>query len=321
MNAVVVLPPGYTSGSTRYPVVYYIHGFRSGAAGAAFSRSGMGAAQLLNGMRQGTLPKMIYVYPDAQSQLGHTEFADSANNGPWGTAFVSDLVPYVTKTYRVQPGAQFLTGHSSGAWSALWLQLRYTSTFAGTWAVSPDPLDFRDFLSVDIYRRGANMYRNDGRDVPYERIGQRTVLTMRQAAALESVEGRTGGQIASFEAVFGPRMASGEPGQLFDRRTGRISAVVANAWRRYDISEILARHWSTLSPIWKSKVHIYVGDKDNYFLDGPARLMAARLRAQQLVTIVPGADHFNIYKNGLAQTIAAQMQIAASRVQHVAATP
>ncbi len=224
IRAVVVLPPDYKRNAGRYPVVYVIHAFHATAESAAFDRGPMDARQILYEMRAGMIPKMIYVYPDAHWSLGHTEFADSANNGPWGTAFVNDVVGYVQRSYRVRSDAQFLTGHSSGGWSALWLQLRYPGLFAGAWAVSPDPVDFRSFLGVDIYSRGANLYEVRGRETAYEQQHGHTLMTTRNAAALESVEGRFGGQLASFEAVFSPRGSDGAPEPLFDRRTGRIFA-------------------------------------------------------------------------------------------------
>lgn len=311
LHAVVLLPPGYAQDAQRYPVVYVIHSFRNSAQAQAFESSpdNFNAPALLAQMRAGTLPKMIFVFPDARSRFGHTEFADSANNGPWGAAFVRDLVPYVERTYRVRQRAQFLTGHSSGAWSALWLQVRYPKLFAGAWAVSPDPVDFRSFLGTDIYARGANAYRGPQGEKPFERAGTRTVLTVREAARLESVEGAEGGQLASFEAVFSPRAADGMPQPLFDRRTGTIDPRVAQAWRSYDISAILARHDRALLSELRGKLHIIVGSRDNYFLNEPAQRLAANVPAQIVTTtIVAGRNHFDMYRDGLTNRIVEQMQ-------------
>jgi enterochelin esterase-like enzyme len=46
-----------------------------------------------------------------------------------------------------KPSGRLLTGHSSGGWAALWLQVTYPKLFGGAWPTSPDPSDFRDFLA------------------------------------------------------------------------------------------------------------------------------------------------------------------------------
>src|SRR6201996_493468 len=65
------------------------------------------------------------------------------------------------------PSGRLLTGHSSGGWAALWLQVTYPKLFGGTWPTSPDPSDFRDFLGIDLYAPNANVYRKpDGTPWP-----------------------------------------------------------------------------------------------------------------------------------------------------------
>jgi enterochelin esterase-like enzyme len=310
LNAVVALPPGYSDGVETYPVLYVIHAFRASGEAAAFNKSSLDAPHVEAAMQNGTIPKMIVVYPDARWKYGHTEFADSANNGPWGTAFVRDLVAYVEHTYRARPEAQFLTGHSSGAWSALWLQTAYPSVFAGAWAVSPDPVDFRSFLGTDIYAANANLYGTRGRQTPYQTDGSQLVLTTRQAERLESVEGRFGGQIASFEAVFSPRGHDGNPEQLFDRKTGRVNPAVAAAWQKYDLTRVVAQQLRTNAYDLRGKLHVIVGSDDNFGLNRAVALFARSLppAADESTEVLAGRNHFNIYADGLGYRIIQQMR-------------
>ena len=105
------------------------------------------APRYAKSMVDGDLPPMIYVLLDESCPGGTHEFADSANNGPWGRALTTELIPYLEKKYRMQDQAsgRLLTGHSSGGWAALWLQVTYPKLFGGTWPTSPDPSDFRSF--------------------------------------------------------------------------------------------------------------------------------------------------------------------------------
>ena len=54
-------------------------------------------------------------------------------------ALIAELVPHIEKEYRAigTPAARFVTGHSSGGWSSLWLQISYPDYFGGTWSSSP----------------------------------------------------------------------------------------------------------------------------------------------------------------------------------------
>ena len=67
---------------------------------------------------------------------GHSVYANSAVNGPRGDALVEELIPYVDAHFRTvaAPTARFVTGHSSGGWSSLWLQVSYPDTFGGVWS-------------------------------------------------------------------------------------------------------------------------------------------------------------------------------------------
>ncbi len=88
-------------------------------------------------MRSNRWPEMIYVYLDATCPQGHHgKFVDSVNNGPWESALVQEFIPYLEQTFRMTgtPATRFLTGHSSGGWSALWLQLTQPEFFGGVWA-------------------------------------------------------------------------------------------------------------------------------------------------------------------------------------------
>ena len=139
-------------------------------------------------MAKGEMPPMIWVFLDHSSATGTHEFADSVNNGPWGKALTRELIPRLEKSYRMDGRAsgRFLTGHSSGGWSTLWLQTRYPKLFGGTWSTSPDSSDFHDFTGVDLYAAGANMYRKAD-DSPYPLVRDKGQVkgTMEQFAGLE----------------------------------------------------------------------------------------------------------------------------------------
>jgi len=73
-----------------------------------------------------------------------------------------------------------------------------------------------------------------------------------------------------------------------------IDSKVAKAWESYDIRLVLERNWPTLSPKLRGKLHVYAGEKDNFYLDEATRLLKeslAKLGSDAEVEIVPGMGH------------------------------
>jgi hypothetical protein len=318
MKGYVVLPPGYTPGGRGYPVVYWFHGF----GGPTYNLT-QSAVRFQQRMTRGKMPPMIWVIPDMTTPTGTSEFVDSVNNGPWDAAFTSELLPYIDSTYRTdaRPEARFLTGHSSGGWASLHLQLAHPRLFGGAWSTSPDPVDFHAFIQADLYAPGANVYRrSDGQPLPLVRQGT-SVSSFETAARTEAVLGAYGGQLTSFDWTFSPRGEDGGPQPMFDRATGAVDPAVVAYWQtRYDLAASLTRLSPADRRVLRGRLHLWVGGSDSNYLDGAVRMFDVAAKAAGLdaaVTIVPGRTHFDLYTEngdtfGLFDTIAAQMA-AASR--------
>jgi len=308
MRGIVVLPPEYTTAKARYPTVYLTHGFGGYLEGLA--RMG---SRIHQDSVDGKLPPMIWVLLDESCPGGTHEFADSLNNGPWGTALTTELIPYLEHSYRMdaKPGSRFLTGHSSGGWATMWLQITYPDVFGGTWSTSPDPVDFRDFTNTDL-TKDKNVYaRPDGKATPLVRMGGKDVMSFKEYSRLEVVMGEYGGQMASFDWVFSPQGANGRPLEMFDRETGEINHAVVEYWlSHYDISHILTANAKGLVPKLHGKIHIIVGTADTFYLDGPVHLLQksiAPLSYDAKFTYLKGRTHLDLYKGGLQTRIAEQM--------------
>jgi S-formylglutathione hydrolase FrmB len=301
MRGWVALPPDYqATGRTTWPVVYSTGGFGSNAQSSRFT-----AADALRHMQAGDYPPMIWVVLDESSATGTHEFADSVNNGPWGAALTTELIPSLERQYRMDARAsgRFLTGHSSGGWATLWLQTRYPAMFGGTWSTSPDPSDFHDFTNIDLYAPNANAYTNAaGQPLPLVRDHGRVIATLQQFAQLEAVLGAYGGQMASFDWVFSPKGPDGRPLQMFDRGTGAVNPEVVAYWRdHYDIAYRLEHEWPALRRDLDHKIHVIVGGADTFYLDGPAHRLDAllqRLGAHAQFTFIPGRTHFDLFVQG-----------------------
>lgn len=315
----VVLPPDYDKDSShRYPTVYWTHGF-----GGTLPNCKLRGIQMYERMAAGKMPPMIWVMLDEHLPTGTHEFADSVNNGPWGSALTQEYIPWLESHYRMvaRPQGRFLQGHSSGGWATLQLQVNYPRIFGGTWSTSPDPSDFHDFSGVNLYAPNANLYhRADGTPYPIVRIRGKAIETIGQYARLEEVLGPYGGQTASFEWVFSPRGPGGNPEPMFDRTTGAVDPNVIAYWRaHYDLARILQSRWAQQGRDLDGKIHVYVGTADTFYLDGAAHKLDAVLKelgAHAAFTFREGRGHFDLYASGddrfaLFDTIAAQMYLTA----------
>ncbi len=298
LQGLILTPDGYEKSTHRYPVVYFTQGFTGGMTFLADQ-----AVNVMRQMREGRMPPMIWVFLDESGPTGTHEFADSVNNGPWGRALTHELIPDIERRYRTDnaPSGRFITGHSSGGWAALWIQVNYPKLFGGAWATAPDFSDFTDFWGVDITRPGARMKS----------------LTR---GRIEAVLGEYGGQESSFEWVFSPRGADGRPMPLYHRMTGVVDPQVAAYWRaNWDISQIIRNRWTELGPDLDGKIRVIAGDKDEAGLDKAARHLEAAFQAvggRATFTYIPGKGHFNLYAEGnermaLRRKIAWQMWKAA----------
>jgi hypothetical protein len=353
MRAGVIFPEGWDKdrrapgGGEPAPAVYEVPGF-GGDHRSAFSPS--------HPYRRADGPNIddwktlrsraFWIVLDPESVNGHTLFADSENNGPVGQALVREFIPALEARYNLspKPEARLLRGHSSGGWSSVWLAVTYPRTFGAAWSSAPDPVDFRRFQLADIYDQ-TSMYIAPDADAAHQRFGVadtfiigadgvryatsyrsggKPLMTVKQENLMEEVFGPfngAGAQWDSWQAVFGPRtgggVTGGTPAPLFDSATGLINPEVAELYRKYDISLKLRENPGEIGPIFKQRIRIVVGDKDNFFLDHAVMLLkdeVDKLSFLQLpegdhgkIEIVPGADHGSIFASPQVQGIPREM--------------
>ena len=296
MRAEIALPDSAAGDpQRRFPTIYTIPAFR-GAFRPTFREDATWRSAL---RAAGCVCAVVYL--DASQPYGHDEFVDSATDGPWERALETEFVPYLETRAPLEasPAGRFLVGHSSGGWSALWLQIARPDFYGGAWAIAPDPLDFHDFTGVDLTAvPPQNFYRDAAGERGFVRVAGRDTSTIRAYVAAEAARG-PGGQFDSFEAVFGPRGADGRPARLFDRTTGAIDPVVAASWSaHFDLTRRVRETWPRIGPHLAGKLHVFVGTADTFHLETSVARFAAALRelgSDARTVFVPGADHFTIF--------------------------
>jgi len=312
IGACVLLPEGFDSHpQARYPLIVYhghfpatFEGFRTEPPdpnlkpdySERFHLAGYNriqeeyAYQFYKDWTGPKFPRVILIEIQHANPYYDDSYAvNSANLGPYGDAIVKELIPYVEKKYRGlgQGWARFLYGGSTGGWESLAAQVFYPDDFNGCYAACPDPIDFRAYTIVNIYDH-KNAYYQDADWKKTPRPGLRNYLgevatTLEQVNHRElaiATHGRSGEQWDIWQAVFGPVGDDGYPKPIWDKVTGVIDPAVAQYWKEhFDLGSILQRDWKTLGPKLQGKIHIYVGDMDNYYLNNAVYLMESFLES------------------------------------------
>lgn len=296
----------------QWPAIYVVPGF-GGRDDDAVDYAHMLVAPKVHEIA----PYGVFIVLDPESPLGHHGFCDSANNGPRAAALVQELIPYLESKLRLvaQPEARIITGHSSGGWSALWLQLNHPEVFGACWASAPDPIDFSAFQMTDLYRDENIFVDGSGAQTPSFRYilnpmdPPATLMTVRQEIGMELAidpDGRSGQQWAAWNACFSPRDdATGLPKPMFDPRSGAIHRDIVQAWSAYDITRLVDQRWQQIGPVALNKVRLVCGDIDSYFLNRAVerfKAMVERRRGEQ----APGAGYIRIVEGATHDTIVAK---------------
>jgi hypothetical protein len=296
LGAVVLLPKGYDAHpDVHYPVIYE-QGHFSLSPPFRFSTENQPVPprfqsmlksynvetgyQFYQAWNSDNFPRMIAVTFQHPSPFFDDSYAvNSVNEGPYGDALLTELVPYLESHFRMIPQswARVLTGGSTGGWESFALQVLHPDFFGGTWTLYPDPIDFRHYQLTNAYE-DDNAFWEPGhhwlqvpRYMERESYGQ-PETSVQKFSELEDVlgsHGRSGQQLEIWEAAYGPIGDDGYPKPLWDKRTGKIDHSVANYMRDhgFDLSYDLRTNWKTLGPKLRGKLHLYVGDMDNYYLN------------------------------------------------------
>jgi Putative esterase len=304
LRAGVILPRDFNRHpEQRYPVRVHIGGY-----GSRFTDVGEmmnPESEFHRAWMANDAPRMILVHLDGAGPLGDPYQIDSANHGPYGAAITRELIPLIENKFRgIGDGhSRVVDGGSTGGWVALALQIFYPDFFNGAWGFCPDSVDFRSFELVNIYDDDNAYVNRHGFERPAAReVSGDVRYTMRHECQLENVLGRgsswalSGGQWGAWNAAYGARGPDGQPVPLWNPVTGTMDRKAVAHWKSYDLRRHLEENWPELGPKLKGKLHIWVGEADDYFLNNAvhrldAFLSHAKPPYEGSITYGPGAGH------------------------------
>jgi enterochelin esterase family protein len=176
----VYTPPGYdTSGNTKYPALYLLHG--NGQVEQLWTSVGRANVILDNLINEGKAKPMIIVMP-----YGHVPREVSAeeknNTGNGTTGFdrdlLDDIIPFVEKNYRViaDRDSRAIAGLSMGGGQSITIGLSHLNVFGaigsfsggGARSVKVDALDVAAVNRLKVFWIGCG--RDDGAFAPNKKL-------------------------------------------------------------------------------------------------------------------------------------------------------
>ncbi len=278
LRASVLLPSSYSEGSSRrYPVLYNVAGMNG-----RYTRASrlLDNEEFLEYWENRNSTQAVMVFLDGESPFGDSYQVNSAVSGPYADANFTELFPYLAQNFPIadQPANRFVTGCSTGGWVSMALQILYPDYFNGAWSLSPDSPSFRAFQLVDIYndsnafKSPTGMMRPSSRDDDGDpRFSIADEVRMEAAIGRGDSFVTSGMQWGAWNAVYGQPDENGNPIPIWDQETGEIDADAAAGWVPWDLEYYVRENWSEIGPSLNGKLHFWMGDMDNYYLNNGLR--------------------------------------------------
>ena len=141
---VIYLPPGYQKSSTRFPILYLIHG--SGDTPDSWTNAGHANLILDNLIAGGKAKPMIVVMPAGHAAtFGAPREVAGKNNELFEQYLTKEVIPHIETTYRVAPGQRnrALAGLSMGGGHTIYTGFSDPDLFSALGIFSPGLV--RDF--------------------------------------------------------------------------------------------------------------------------------------------------------------------------------
>jgi enterochelin esterase family protein len=271
----VYLPPGYDSGSQRYPVIYVLSGH--GSTGPTMLNSppwGESFPEKLDRLIvDGLVPPVIAVLPDCWTIFGGAQFINSSALGQYEDYIIDELVPHVDATYRTLAAREHrgVTGKSSGGYGAMVQGMRHPEIFGALASHSGD-IYFEFGLLPDLAKLHANLLRLGGLE---SYISQIAGFKPKDHNPFFSVLG-----MLCYGAAYAPNPAAPRGFDLpVDMETGALVEDVWQRWLEWDPVRMIDRPEHIEA--YRSMRYVYLdcGLWDDLNFTPGTRVMSNKLKA------------------------------------------
>lgn len=270
----VYLPPGYAGSQKRYPVVYFLHGFGSGAMSflnpAGFSLNVPERIDRLIDL--GQLPPFIAVFVDGWTKLGGSQWLNSSALGNYSDYVVTDVVPWVDQSLRTvpQPSARAVVGKSSGGYGALVFGAHYPHVFGSVGCHSGDAYFEYGYLPEFPKAAGA-LRKSGGVEAWLKDFWARAQATRMRGEDHATIN------IVAMAAAYSPSPSAPAGWELpFELSTARIKPDVWEKWLSHDPVRFIPGNVASYQKL--KGLFLDCGTRDEFHLQWGARMVCEEFR-------------------------------------------
>ncbi len=152
-------------GEKDLPVIFVLAGF-TGNGGKYFNQKSYEQSAidvLIEAISAGEAPRALYVFVDAWTFWGGSQFINSTGCGKYEDYLITELVEAIKTNFPVStdPSMWAVTGGSSGGYGGLHLGSKYPEIFGNIGAIAPDSF-FKMSLLPEIYTAWPRLMRWGG---------------------------------------------------------------------------------------------------------------------------------------------------------------
>lgn len=285
----IYLPPGYSEGDARYPVVYLLVGYAG--RGLKLMNDSFWEETMQQRMdrliAEGAAKPMILVMPDASTRYGGAQYLNTSAQGNYKD-YILEIVEYIDQNYRSQARREqrAIAGFSSGGMAALHFGMQHPDTFGLVASHSSDAY-FELTYKPDI-PKFCRFYEKAGAEGLYQLL-QDPKKGIREGTSFYAL------MMAAMAACYSPNPASPFGFDLpFNPRTGELHPEVWQRWLAFDPVEMVAEHAAALRSL--ELLFFDCGLYDEYNLLYGARILAERLDQHHI------PYHYEEYEDGHRNT-------------------
>lgn len=243
-----------------WPVVFILGGFTGNAPFYFNSKfHDLNAVQIIDQAHQkGEAPSALYVFVDAMTTWGGSQFLNSAATGNYEDYIMDEIIPALKAHYPVSsaPEDWCVCGGSSGGYGALHLSSKYPDVFGHVAAIAPDSF-FEASLLPEFYHA-----------LPFwEKVNaspQRALEELRNGKMMKIKNWHTILNALGMAACYCPSGPEGHFKFPLDTKTGEK---IPSLWQTYlekDPLHFLPSRKDALKKL--HSIYLDVGNKDNFNL-------------------------------------------------------
>ncbi|HEX7587971.1 MAG TPA: alpha/beta hydrolase-fold protein [Anaerolineae bacterium] len=285
----IYLPPGYESGSARYPVAFVLTGFTG--RGTMFLNDTAWEETLPQRMdrliAEGKVRPMILVMPDCFTRIGGSQYINSSAVGQYEDHVVNELVAFVDNKYRTIASRDHraVVGKSSGGYGSVILAMRHPEVF-GLMASHSGDMYFELGYKPDMVGAIRALPKFGGLDKLWDQI---PTIRPKDKSFHDALN------IIAMAACYSPNPAAPHGFDLpFDPETGELREAVWKRWLEWDPVYLVDEHIDALRSL--RLIYLDAGLRDEFNLQYGARIFTKLLKERAIQHIHEEFDdgHFNI---------------------------